>query len=362
MIRYLIKNNFKIMFRSVTNILLLLVAPLLVSAVLESAFSSLLEHYEQKERIDVGYQLLDETMPEEMMSALIAGADQNGLHFALYETGEPEKVMRDNGLDAFVVFADHTYTVYQSEDSKKEGKVLEYVLFAFFENASGETAGASKETVSAGSQLKVETPDFMPAIDSKDYYGIIEIIYFCWCAIVCGASLFSNEKKYRIGQRFRVSGLTETKLYAAKFIPTVMVVGLGMWGAALLSHILLGVHWGNIFLSGTIILFSALAAVSMGLMFLSIFDNVVISIILVFSLVWFAGFFGGSFETYMFSAHPESLKLLSPLYHSNRALVELSCMGHSDYVSGSLLYSAGITVVCSAAAILAGVIRKRGKA
>ena len=54
MIRYLIKNNFKIMFRSVTNILLLLVAPLLVSAVLESAFSSLLEHYEQKERIDVG--------------------------------------------------------------------------------------------------------------------------------------------------------------------------------------------------------------------------------------------------------------------------------------------------------------------
>ena len=91
-------------------------------------------------------------------------------------------------------------------------------------------------------------------------------------------------------------------------------------------------------------------------------DNLVITIIILFTLVWIMGFLGGSFETYMFSSTPETLKHLSPLYHGNRALVELSCMGESDYVGSSLLYSLAVTVFCSAIAILTGYTRKRGRA
>ena len=95
-------------------------------------------------------------------------------------------------------------------------------------------------------------------------------------------------------------------------------------------------------------------------MFQSITDNMIITVILTFSLVWIAGFFGGSFETYMFAAHSQSVKLLSPIYHANRALVELSCIGKSDYISSSILYDIAIILVCSFIGICAGAIRRRG--
>ena len=64
----------------------------------------------------------------------------------------------------------------------------------------------------------------------------------------------------------------------------------------------------------------------------------------------------------MFSAHPMSVKMASPIYHINRALVELSCMGHSDFVGSAIGYSLAIIVVCTLIGIFAGTIRKRGKA
>ena len=100
----------------------------------------------------------------------------------------------------------------------------------------------------------------------------------------------------------------------------------------------------------------------MGMMFYYISDNLVITIIMLFTIVWFLGFFGGSFETYMFSSIPDWIKHLSPIYHGNRALVELSCMGKSDYVVSTVWYSFFITAVCSGIAVLAGSIRKRGRA
>ena len=53
MIRYLIKNNIKIMLRNPVNILLFVLCPIVVAAVLISAFSSLLESYECADNYDV---------------------------------------------------------------------------------------------------------------------------------------------------------------------------------------------------------------------------------------------------------------------------------------------------------------------
>ena len=104
------------------------------------------------------------------------------------------------------------------------------------------------------------------------------------------------------------------------------------------------------------------AGTALGMMLYNISDSLVITIILQFTIVWFMGFFGGSFETYMFSSISDTLKHLSPIYHGNRALVELSCMGESNYVASAVIYSLAITVICSIIAICAGYVRKRGKA
>ena len=357
MIRYLIKNNFKLMVRSITNSLLVVIAPIILIALLSSAFDDMMSRYEEKD-IVAGYRIEGNKVSADMIDAFKDGAEENGYILREYPEGNPEDIIRDEEMGGFVVFKDDTYTIYQNSEYKEEAKVLEYSVNAFYENMTTAVMGVDTGTI----KINVEEPDYMPAIDSVDYYGIIEIVYFGWCAIVCGAGIFMSEKKYRINKKLRVSGLSETKLYFGKLVPIVSTVILGNVATIILSVVLFKVHWGNPILSSVILLFSVTAASAFGLMFYNIFDNIVVTIIAVFAVVWFAGFFGGSFETYMFSAHPMSVKLISPIYHINRALVELSCMGHSDYVKSALIYSAAIIVVCSAIAILAGSIRKRGKA
>ena len=202
----------------------------------------------------------------------------------------------------------------------------------------------------------------MAAISAKDYYGIIEVIYIGWCAIVCGAGLFTAEKKYRINKKIQVSGISDTKFYLSRFVPVFLAVVLGTIVTIGLTILMFGIHWGSPLLSALVVLFSCGAATAFGLMFYNITENVVVTIIAVFALVWMAGFTGGSFETYMFSSLPEGLKQMSPIYHINRSLVEMSCAGNSDHVPAALAYSGAIIVVSSAVSILAGKIRKRGRA
>ena len=357
MIRYLIKNNFKLMSRSMTNVILFIVAPIILVALLSSAFNDMMSRYESEDDIVAGYRIEDEEQ-REMIDSFIEGARDEGLVLREFPSGDPEKILRDEDMGGFVVFKKDTYTIYQNNDYREEAKALEFAVNAFYENIMAAMTGADPDSI----EIKVEHPQYMEPINSTDYYGIIEVIYFGWCAIVCGASIFMSEKKYKIGKKLRVSNLSEAQLYLAKFIPIVSVVYLGNIIAAILTMILFGVHWGNLALSALIILVSSAAATALGLMVYNICDNVVVTIIGVFTVVWFAGFFGGSFETYMFSSHSIKIKMMSPIYHINRALVELSCMGHSDFVKNALLFSAAIMIGCSVFAIIASSIRRRGKA
>lgn len=357
MIRYLIKNNFKLMSRSLTNVILFIVGPLLLVALLSSAFNDLMSRYDSDDNIVAGYRIEDSDQ-EEMIKSFVDEAKDSGLVLREFPSGDPEEILREEEMGGFVVFKKDTYTIYQNNDYKEEAKALEFALNAFYEGIMAAITGADPDSI----EIKVEHPDYMKPIDSTDYYGIIEVIYFGWCAIVCGAGIFMSEKKYKIGKKLRVSNLNETQLYLAKFVPILSVVYLGNIIAAILTMVLFGVHWGSWGVSALIILVSSAAATAFGLMVYNLSDNIVVTIIAVFAIVWFAGFFGGSFETYMFSAHPLKVKMMSPIYHINRALTELSCMGRSDFVSSALIISVGIMIVCSLLAIMFSSIRRRGKA
>ncbi len=387
MIRYLIKNNFKIMTRSATNIFLFIATPLILIALLSAAFNDMMKKYEDSGSFEAGYRIEGQGMSSEMEDAFLRAAADRGITFREYKDSEPEEILRREAINTFVVFEDGTYTVYETNESKEQSKALEYLVGSFYEqtaaamtgmegpeasgqnkDAAGQGPEASGQEPEASSQnkdsgkLRVEHPEFMASIDSADYYGIIEVIYIGWCAIICGAGLFSAEKKYGINKKLRVSGISESKFYLSRYIPMLLAVLLGTALTVGLSILLFGIHWGNPLLSALVILFSSAAACAFGLMVYSITENMVLTIILVFSIVWVAGFCGGSFETYMFSSLPDTLKKISPIYHINRSLVEMSCMGSSDYTTNALLYSGGITIVCSAVSILAGKLRKRGKA
>lgn len=357
MIRYLIKNNFKLMFRNTWSVAVMLLGPILVIAVLSSAFSELMKSYEGVDEFTVGYRIQE--ADNSMIEATKIAGEEAGILFFEYPEGEIKDVMEKNELSGFVEFAEDKYTVYTSADYEVEGITLEY----FMNKVMNEGLNASLQIKEqAKIVLPVEQLKYMPAIDSVDYYGIIYIVYFCWFGMICATGVLSNEKKYGIVRRFQVSNISESQNFFGKFIPIVLTVTGGMAIATIITVLLYDIHWGNTFLSTVIVFLMIVAGAALGMMLYNISDSLVITIILQFTIVWFMGFFGGSFETYMFSSTSDLLKQLSPIYHGNRALVELSCMGESSYVASTVIYSLAITVICSIIAIFAGYVRKRGKA
>lgn len=358
MIRYLIKNNFKLMFRNTWSVAVMILGPVLVITVLSSAFSELMKSYDGVGEFTVGYRV-QEMETNEMADAVTVAGEEADIHFFEYPDGDIKDVMEKNELAGFVEFSEDSYVIYTSADYEVEGVTLEYFMNKAM--CAGVDA-ALRMPEQTGIALPVEKLSFMPAVDSVDYYGIVYIVYFCWCGMICAVGVLSNEKKYGIVRRFQVSNVSELKNYLGKFIPITLTVTAGMSMAAVITALLYGIHWGNPLLSIFIVFMMIIAGTAFGMMLYNISDNLVITIIVQFTIVWFMGFFGGSFETYMFSSTPDTLKHLSPIYHGNRALVELSCMGESDYAVSAVLYCAAITVVCSVVAILAGYIRRRGKA
>lgn len=359
MIRYLIKNNFKLMFRNTWSVVVMLLGPILVIAVLSSAFSELMKSYEGVDEFTVGYRMQEMAENNVMIESAKLAGEEAGILFYEYPEGDIKDVMEKNELAGFVEFLGDTYVVYKSADYEVEGITLEYFMNKVM-NAGVNAALQLQEQEDI--VLPVEELEFMPAVNARDYYGIAYIVYFCWCGMICATGVLSNEKKYGIVRRFQVSNISESQNYLGKLIPITLTVAVGMAVATVITVLLYDIHWGNPMLSILIVFMMILAGAALGMMLYNISDNLVITIIMQFTIVWFMGFFGGSFETYMFSSTSDTLKHLSPVYHSNRALVELSCMGESNYVASAVGYSLVITVVCSVIAILAGHIRKRGRA
>ena len=352
MIRYLIKNNLKIMFRSAVNIIMYVLCPVIVSSVIISAFSSVLESYEGPGEFVAGYSVDADSQSAGYVEILKQIGQENGITFKEYD-GDIEEGINKNDLGGFVELRKDSYKVYKSEDKTVEGAKLEYLMSAFFNSMISADTSDVKYTI--------ETPDYAPAINATDYYGIIYIVYFGWCAIVCGAGLFTSEKKNSIIERLRVSNLSAFQIYLARLIPMVIVVFLGTGISAVVSSLMLGVHWGNILISAAIVLLTVAAATAFEMMIYEITNSMIATIILVFGIVWFMGYLGGSFEAYVISEMPEAMKTLSPLYHANRSLTELSSMGHSSYTLSTVIYSVAMIVGCSGISLVVDKIRRAGK-
>ncbi len=362
MIRYLIKNNFKLMLRNKAILAAMLIGPILVIAMLSSAFEDMMASYESTEEFKTGYRISEDSIFSGNMEEIKRAGKEAGIVFENYPDGDPKAIMEQNDLAGFLVIEGETYTVYESADYETQGKILEYFMGQVEKQVSGQIRNSMFPKEEKEITLPVQKLEFMPAVDSKDYYGIIEVVYFIWCGVVSVAGVLNSEKRNGISQRFQISGMSEMGLYLARWVPAVLTTVCETVVTVLLTVALFGISWGNNPLTILVLLVTTMGAMAVGLLLYSVFQNLAVTIVALFTLVWFMGFFGGSFETYMFSTVSDSLKNLSPIYHVNRVLVEYSCMGKSDYTVSSILYMVAITVVCTALTIFINTIRKRGKA
>lgn len=351
------------MLRSKWIIAVMIFGPVLVIAVLSSAFHDLMQSYEGVEEFKAGYRVEAECFLENHMEAIKEAGEEAGITFLEYPEGEPEELVENNDLAGFVEIGKDTYTIYESADDTAESVALEYFLSRCVKEG---TKQALKTVIpnleSEELTLPKEKIDYMPSVDSRDYYGIIEIVYFSWMSIICAASVLTSEKKNGIGQKYQVTSISGVKLFLGKWIPVVLATAFGIGICVAVTIVLFEIHWGNPVMSAALMFLVIMASSAFGLMLYAFFKNLAVTVVVLFTSVWFMGFFGGSFETYMFSSMPEVLKNASPIYHVNRALVEYSCMGHSSYTNSSMFYLLAMILICSALAIAADGIRKRGRA
>lgn len=363
MIRYMIKNNCKLMLRNRWVLVTMLLGPILVIAALSSAFGEMMTSYEAVEEYTVGYRMGETSVFAPYMDAVREAGEENGISFVQYPDGEPEELMRQNELAGFLVLGEDTYTVYESADYPVEGAGLEYFMGQVERQMEQRALQMlSPSEAQEDITLPVRTLEFMPAIDAGNYYGIIEVVYFLWVGVISAAGILASEKKYGINRRFQVTAVSESGMYLAKWMPSVVITAGETALTMVLSSALFGVRWGNLPLTALVLMLGAMGAVALGLFLYALCRNLAVMVVALFTLVWFMGFAGGSFETYMYSSLPEGLKLISPIYHVNRALVEYSCMGRSDYTVSSVLYMSGITIVCTLLAVGINTIRKKGRA
>lgn len=362
MILYIIKNNFKLMFRNKLILVCMVFGPFFVIGILSSAFESLMKSYEPVDGFQAGYQIEKDSFWGTSIETIKKAGKEAGIELTEYPEGEPEELLKSGFLAGFVKLGADKYTVYENANNETEGAVLEY----FFSQCLMESASQVMQVKIPGIvyktiEIPVEEIDYMPAVNSKDYYGITEIVYFSFLGVICMAEVFASEKKNGIDIKFRLTSLTEFKLYIAKWLPSVLVVAVSIGAASVLSATVFGIHWGNLPVSALVVLLLIIAGISFGLMLYAVTENIAVTVIILFSSTFFMGFFGGTFETYMYSNFSDKIKNLSPVYHVNRALVENSCMGHSSYNFSSILYMLAIIVVCTCVALLAGWAGKRGK-
>ncbi|MCI9079507.1 MAG: ABC transporter permease [Lachnospiraceae bacterium] len=366
---YLIKNNLKLMLRNKIIFVLMVFGPFFVIGILSSAFEEMMKSYETAEDFRAGYQIEKGSFWESSIEAVKEAGEEAGIKLSEYPEGEPEELVKNNILAGFVKLGTDKYTIYENTDNETEGVVLEYFFSQYLNKISSQVLyaevpvmeGKTLKVPDEGLKVPMEEIDYMPAINSKDYYGITEIIYFSCMGIICMAGVLASEKKNGIGIKFQITSVTDFQFYIAKWLPTVFVVASGIGISSVLSAVVYGIHWGNLFISMLLVFLVIMAGVSYGLMLYTVSGNMAVTVIVLFSSVFFMAFLGGCFETYMYSGFSEDLKNISPVYHVNRALVENSCMGHSGYTLNSILYLLAISAACTCAALLAGWAGKRGK-
>ncbi|MBQ7275169.1 MAG: ABC transporter permease [Clostridiales bacterium] len=333
----LTKNYLKLIFRAKSVIIITIVGALVVIAALTNVFHTLLDQAETGEDFTIGYEMSEDSKYSYAEEYIKEGFEDEGLTVVKYDNADPEKLIRDGSIDVFIDFGEDSYSIMGRSNAEIDARIVQYVLYNVDHIMNGDTASIS---VNTGSIEAAEQAD------ADTYYCIVQTMYFASLCSVFLCLIYITERRQNIGIRFRSSTASGVHTYLGKLIACALTTWLSMvliTGGLVLF--LFDIKLGHPVLSVAIMLFTTLAFIAFGMLFFIIFRNTAASIGLLFVVIWFWGYVGGCFETYMLSSVSQTVKQLSPLYYVNRTLVELSVNGSSDYLKPCLAVLTFMTVV-----------------
>ncbi len=350
MLGIIIKNNFKLMFRNKLLVVMMTLCPVIVVAALTNAFAGLLSNGYQNENFVLGYHITDDSnyiFCKEQMLDVFREQDVDCIEFT---QGDPKDIMQKGLADVFLLADNSGCTLYSTNPEQMNTRICRYVVKQF----ELEMQIQLEQSVDAKGKvnLKIFSLPWTKTAESSDYYGIIEMVYFLFCSAIFLATVVQSERANRIQSRFCVAPVSKLTLYLGKFVPCEIISVVCISISALLSTALYHIQWGNIWGTIGIIFLLSIATTAFGIVCVYIMKNLAASIVILFVVVWVAGFLGGSFETYMYSSVPDYLKELSPIYYVNRTLVEYSTMGQSDYTGRCIVVLLIMSLICLVAGSL----------
>lgn len=339
----LIKNHLKLMFRSVWVFVLMILGPIFVIGIISNVFEAFMESYQGKAEFVIGYRMEDTHLLYSNLDGIKAELLAQGITLVEYPKGDISSILLENNCKVFVDFNVGEYTIYKMDGGETEGAFTEYFLGKMFRSPLNNSVSGGEVRAPVYSTAQLPAVDH---INSTDYYGIVYIVYFIWCGFICLTSVVTSERKSRIGEKYAVSPVSAAGLYLGKLVPLALMMLSGIGISVCLVTSVFHIHWGNYPMTILLLFLTILAASSFGLFLCLLFKNMAVVVVIGFTLIWIAGFIGGSFETYMFSNVAETIKCLSPIYHVNRSLVEYSVMGSSQYTQSSIYYLIGMIAAC----------------
>ena len=356
----LMKNNLKLMLRSKWILVMMTILPVITILLLSNAFKDMMDTAYKIEPFAVGYHLSDGSAYKDMIPQLKTICGDNNIVLQEYENANTTDLLQSKTVAVFVEITNDSYVIYQSNDKKTEAAVTESIFSGFFYQANDAMTGLSYQArnglvkLPSISSVKVnhEVLATDPVPSSTDYYGIIYIVYFAWCGMISLTAVISSERKSAISKRMRISHMSKFSYYIGKLIPCAIATFLESCIAWIISVVLLDIHWGKIWACIGIMILISLAASTFGMVLFQLFKNAAVSIVAGFIIIWIAGLWGGSFQTYIYANIPQKIVNISPLYYINRTAVEFSTKGYSDYTGRCRLYLVLIIVICGLAGIL----------
>ncbi|PRR82535.1 ABC transporter permease [Clostridium vincentii] len=359
MLLTLVKNNLKLMLRDKVGMLLVIGLPIILIALLSSAFSDLLNKNYTIEPFTVGYSVESGSEIEKNLPGFIKNFEENNITFSKMTKDESIEQINNESINAYVDITNSDYTIYKKEGFSINTTIFEnsigsmmYVfdgnkaLMSYFQEKGIAIEENSKSAINNESFVKLETITVDPTPTAIQYYGIVEIAYIVWCSMMTVSIVVCNERKYGVTRRIGLSNASPLTLLFGKVIPAVITVSIQIGIATLASIILMDVNWGNTpFLSAGIILLEIIASSSIAIVLSIIFKSQSLTNVIIFFSAFFFGFIGGSTQMYMYSYVSDNIAKLSPLYYINRSLVEISTKGSSDYTVKCIVLLIAISIV-----------------
>ena len=335
------KNYMKLILRSKAMLIITCLGMILTVGAVASGFHTLLDNASRSEVIRLGYEMQDGSDYSFLEGTWEPELEKENIIAQKFTHADAESIVRSGDADVFVNFTKDGFYVTGSNKKELETRIVKYILFQMEQTMLAMKADPA-------TQIKID-PSSLPTrkvSEAENYYGIVQPVYFITICSIFLTMIYWSERKNHLLIRYRIGRNGAISSYFGKlisgFVVAFLVMGCIGFG---LVNVVFNVHIGNPAATMGILLLTTIAFTAFGMLFFQLTKQMAVSIGLMFMVLWFAGYFGGSFETYMYSSFSESLKRLSPVYYINRSLVELSVEGQSDFILPCIIYLAAIALV-----------------